>query len=350
MAIEELVSQSTRVLRAILVSIAMSAPTVAGDPPVVIAHRGASAYVPEHTLLAVTAAHTLGADYIEQDIVLSSDGVPVVLHDIHLETTTDVASRFPQRARADGRWYAIDFTLEELKTLNVSERRNHSNQRVFPERFPLIALPLQIPTLADEIMLIKGLNASRGTDTGYYIELKAPQFHRAAGYDIAAAVIAVLESHDLNHAEARVLLQCFDPITLQALHQSKQTPLPLIQLIGANSWDEADDTDYDSMRTVKGIEAIARYADGVGPWIPHLFEDDHVTPSGLVNAAHQHGLLVHPYTLRRDALALPAQSFDELQRRVFVDAGVDGAFSDFPDLTRDFIDRHWRNSAEPQSP
>ena len=108
--------------------------------PLVIAHRGASGYLPEHTLESAAYAHALGADYIEQDIVMSRDGTLVVLHDIHLETTTDVAARFPDRKRPDGRFYALDFTWDELRSLRVSERFDpKTGAAVFPRRFPAAA-------------------------------------------------------------------------------------------------------------------------------------------------------------------------------------------------------------------
>jgi glycerophosphoryl diester phosphodiesterase len=313
-------------------------PCIAAEGPLVVAHRGASGYVPEHTLLAVSLAHAMGADYIEQDTVLSQDGVPVVLHDIHLETTTDVALRFPDRSRPDGRWYAIDFTLAELKQLSVTERRDQSGNPVYPSRFPQQDLSLRIPTLAEEIRLIRGLNQSRNRDAGLYIEFKAPRFHTEAGMDIAARVLAVLEEHDLNNPGSKVILQCFDPRTLERLKREQLTPLPMIQLIADNSWGETAGVDFDAMRSPAGLAHIATYAQGIGPWIPHLFEAGD-SKSELVEEAHRHGLAVHPYTLRQDDLALPVESFDELQRRVIVDAAVDGIFSDFPDITRQFVDK-----------
>ena len=104
---------------------------------IVIAHRGASGYLPEHTLPAIAMAHAQGADYLEQDVVLSKDNVPMVLHDIHIDTVTDVARRFPDRKRADGRYYALDFTVAELKQLNASERFDPKHRR---RRLP-VALP-----------------------------------------------------------------------------------------------------------------------------------------------------------------------------------------------------------------
>ncbi|MDG1066648.1 MAG: glycerophosphodiester phosphodiesterase [Luminiphilus sp.] len=309
--------------------------------PIVIAHRGASAYLPEHTLPCVAAAHTLGADYIEQDIVLSRDGVPMVLHDIYLESTTNVAQQFPDRGRGDGRFYAIDFDLAELKTLSVHERVDFSGSAVFSDRFPLADLQLRIPTLSEEIILIEGLNKSRGMRTGYYIEMKSPAFHTAAGLDIARSTIEVLEAAGLHHENAAIFFQCFDPETLRYLKHDLNSPLPLIQLMGDNSWEEPPGVDFDLMGTEQGLDDVASYADGIGPWIPQLFKADGLTPSQLVGAAHARGLLVHAYTLRADSLESGFKSFEALHKGVFLDAGIDGVFSDFPDITREFIDSHF---------
>ena len=306
--------------------------------PILIAHRGASGYLPEHTLPAVVAAHTMGADYIEQDIVLSRDGVPLVLHDIYLETTTDVASKFPGRQRENGRFYAIDFDLPEIKTLSVRERTTADGKAVFPGRFPVVDMALRIPTLAEEITLISGLNQSRGMQTGYYVEMKAPAFHQAAGQDIAGITLDTLEQAGLNTKAAPVFLQCFDPNTLRYLKDELRTPLPLIQLVGDNGWSDPPGVDFQMMRSELGLDEVARYADGIGPWIPQLFEEDGMTPSRLVRAAHDRNLLVHTYTLRADSLEAGFEDFEALQAGVFSRAKVDGAFSDFPDLTRRFID------------
>jgi glycerophosphoryl diester phosphodiesterase len=313
--------------------------------PVVIAHRGASGYLPEHSLPAVVAAHVMGADYIEQDIVLSKDHVPVVLHDIYLEATTDVEVVFPNRARADGRFYAIDFLLTELKTLTLHERTDAQGSPVFPGRFPTADLPLRIPTLAEEVELILGLNQSRETQAGLYIELKAPQFHTQAGADIAGATLSVLTGYGLDGSDAPVVFQCFDPKTLIRLRQELGSPLPLIQLIADNSWNETPGIDFDAMRTEAGLAAVAEYANGIGPWLNHLFQSDGRTDSGLVSLAHSHELLVHTYTLRADELPENWADFSQLQEAVFVTVGVDGAFTDFPDLTRAFLDNLPANQA-----
>ena len=127
-----------------------------GGAPIVIAHRGASGYLPEHTLEAKVMAHAMGADFIEQDIVLSKDDVPVVLHDITVDTVSDVATRFPDRQREDGRYYALDFTLAELKQLRVTERFNaKTGRQVYAQRFPKDQSSFQIATLEEELQLIQ---------------------------------------------------------------------------------------------------------------------------------------------------------------------------------------------------
>tara|TARA_R110001592_G_scaffold363043_1_gene679718 strand:- start:205392 stop:206411 length:1020 start_codon:yes stop_codon:yes gene_type:complete len=313
--------------------------------PIVIAHRGASGYLPEHTLAAKAMAHAMGADYIEQDVVLSKDSIPVVLHDVYLESTTDVAARFPGRARADDRFYAMDFKLEELRALKVHERSTETADGrevpVYPQRFPLAQGLFGIPTLEEEIDLIAGLDQSRNRCTGLYIEFKAPNLHRQAGMDIVATVMDVLEEKGYASRSEQVFLQCFDPVTLQHLHRELKTPLPLIQLIGENSWGEDTDADYDQLRTPEGLAEIASYADGIGPWINHIYlgRDTSGAPilSDLIQHAHALKLVVHPYTLRRDELPAGVGSFDELLDIVFQQAGVDGVFTDFPDIVGNYL-------------
>ncbi|GGA67631.1 glycerophosphoryl diester phosphodiesterase [Neiella marina] len=298
----------------------------------VIAHRGASGQLPEHSLVAVAYAHATGSDYIEQDVVLSRDGIPIVLHDIHLDATTDVASKYPKRARADGRFYAIDFDLAELKTLELNERVNHqTKQRVYPTRFPLMQLGLRIPTLAEEIQLIQGLNQSTGMAVGIYPEIKAPDWHRSQGQDISAKVLAVLAHYGYTERHHAVYLQCFDANELQRIRHKLGSKLKLVQLIGENSWQEST-TNYDWLKSAQGISDIASYADGIGPWWPQLL-DNHQQPSSLVNYARDQQLIIHPYTFRTDQLPEWADSYQQWLE-VFVSVvKVDGVFTDFPKRT-----------------
>ncbi|AQA17542.1 glycerophosphodiester phosphodiesterase [Halioglobus japonicus] len=320
--------------------------SVASANPLVIAHRGASGYLPEHTLEAKAMAHAMGADFLEQDVVLTADGIPIVLHDIHLDPTTDVEERFPDRAREDGRYYALDFSLAEIRSLRAHERtvKRDTGEReaAYPGRFPLDTGHFTVPTLKEEIDLITGLNRSTGRHTGLYIELKAPQWHTQQGYDAAKAVLAVLEQTGYTDQSDRVILQCFDAATLRRLRHELNTPLPLIQLIADNSWGEDGDNDYDAMRTAAGIADIATYADGIGPWIPQLLTIDGASgaafSTGLAELAHEAGLVVHPYTLRADDLP-DGITVEQLHTALFELVKADGLFTDFPDLTRAFLDR-----------
>ncbi len=314
--------------------------------PILIAHRGASGYLPEHTLEAKALAHAMGADFIEQDVVLTNEGVPIILHDIYLDATTDVAGKFPGRERNDGRFYALDFSLEEIKSLRVHERSQRDSQgqevAVYAQRFPLGLGHFQIPTLREEIDMITGLNRSRGLQTGLYIELKAPRWHGEEGHDIAAAVIAILEQTSYDKRRKQVYLQCFDNSTLIRLRQEFATELPLIQLIADPCWGEDSDADFDFLRTPTGLAQVAQYADGIGPWIPHVIEsrsDGRLASTGLSLEARKQGLLVHPYTLRQEELPPGVEHLDDLHRALFDTAGVDGVFSDFPDLTRRYLDQ-----------
>lgn len=186
--------------------------------PIVIAHRGASGYLPEHSLEAKAMAHAMGADFIEQDVVLTRDGIPIVLHDIYLDGTTDVQQRFPGRARDDGRYYALDFSLDEIRTLRLHERSYRDDdgqeQAYFPLRFPLGQGEFHLPTLEEEIELLAGLDRSRGKTTGLYVELKAPLWHRLEGRDIASAVLDVLARTGYASKTEQVFLQCFNDQTL----------------------------------------------------------------------------------------------------------------------------------------
>ncbi|NUQ61111.1 MAG: glycerophosphodiester phosphodiesterase [Pirellulales bacterium] len=307
------------------------------ERPAVIAHRGASGYLPEHTLAAKAMAYAMGADYLEQDVVLTRDDCPIVLHDVQLDTVTDVADRFPSRARDDGRFYAIDFTLEEIKRLRVSERMDlRSRAPVFPSRFPAGKSDFRIPTLEEEIELVQGLNTSTGQNVGIYPEIKSPAWHRRQGKDISSIVLEVLRRYGYQGRDCRCYLQCFDAAELKRLRFELKTQLKLVQLIGENAWKETA-TDYEAIRTADGLREVAKYAEAIGPSISHVAADTAEPPgyaiTPLVRDAHAAGLAVHPYTFRADALPGYAASFEQLLRIFCDEVGVDGVFSDFPDRT-----------------
>jgi glycerophosphoryl diester phosphodiesterase len=314
-----------------------------GFHPIVIAHRGASGYLPEHTLEAKAFAHAQKPDFLEQDVALTRDDVPVIIHDHYLDTVTDVARVFPGRARKDGRYYAIDFTAAEVARLTVHERIDlATGKAVYPKRFPVTtALPLRIPTLEQEITFIEGLNRSTGREVGLYSELKVPWFHRAEGHDIERAVLDVFRRHGYLKRGANAYIQCFDPSSLKRLH-AMGVPLPLVQLIGHNEWNETPDCDYDAMLTPAGLAKIATYAQGIGPSIDQLAVlrgGRVVLRTDLVRRAHELGLVLHPYTVRVDELPPGVPSPDRVLDILFVGLGVDGTFSDFPDVAVEYLRR-----------
>lgn len=325
-------------LSSLVVSAIIAAMPIAPSPAVaaekiVIAHRGASGYLPEHTLAAKALAHGMGADFIEQDVVLTRDGVPVVLHDHYLDTVSDVAEKFPERKRTDGRYYAIDFTLAEIKTLSAFERIDlKTGKPVYPGRFPSGLSTFAIPTLEEELELIAGLNASRGKSAGIYPEIKAPAFHRSEGLDISKIVLGVLSKHGYAAKEDAVFVQCFDWNETQRIRNELGYKGRLVQLIAENAWNESPNVDFDYLRTPQGLREIAEVADGIGPWIPHVIGSDGI-PGELVRDAHEAGLALHPYTLRADELPVWAKNLDDAMERVLFAAGADGIFSDFPDLS-----------------
>lgn len=299
----------------------------------VIAHRGASGYLPEHTLEGAAMAHAMGADFIEQDVVLTRDDVLIVLHDLHLDAVTDVARRFAGRQRADGHHYAIDFTLEEIRSLRVHERLKADGSPEFPGRFPAATGTFRIPTLAEEIELIQGLNRSTGREAGLYIEPKAPAWHREQGKDLMAAVLQLLADYGFKGPQDKVLLQSFDPDALRYARDQLRSGLRMVQLIGENSWRESA-ADFDFLRSPEGLVGIAEYAQGIGPWLPQVIDISDVRTSDisdLVGRAHQLGLFVHAYTLRADQLPSSIGSMAEAVRILVGEAGLDGVFTDHPD-------------------
>lgn len=312
-----------------LVFITVLSGCAATTTPLVIAHRGASGYLPEHTLEAAILAFQQGADFIEQDLVLSKDGIPVVLHDIHLDTVTDVKTKYPTRQRNDGRFYAIDFTLAELKTLRVHERQTLKGQQVYPNRYQGSS-HFTIATFEEQIELIQQLNRQFNKNVGFYPEIKSPAWHQVQGVDISNIVFNLLRKHQLDDENKAIYVQCFDFSELKRIRHELKANVKLIQLIGENSWKEST-TDYDHLKTAQGLTEIATVAQGIGPWIPQLIDLKTMQPTSLMPSAHQAGLDVHPYTFRVDALPnnlTKTQALDTL----FQQLKVDGVFSDFPDV------------------
>ena len=312
--------------------------------PLIIAHRGASGYLPEHTLEAKALAYGMGADYLEQDVVASRDDQLLVLHDIHLDRVTDVAERFPDRHRADGRFYARDFDLEEIRSLRAWERlSSNGSDAVFPNRYPAKSGNFRVPSFEDELEMIAGLNRSSGRTVGVYPEIKRPAWHQANGVDLSAKLLEVLDQFDYRTASDPVFVQCFDASEVERLRHELNCELPLIQLIGNNDWHESA-TDYEQLRTEEGMAQVAKSADGIGPGLWHLYTlaeiDGQPVSTGLVSLAHSLGLAVHPYTFRADQLP---PGFESLKVAVlwFTETlGIDGLFTDFPDQAIEALAGH----------
>ena len=303
--------------------------------PIVIAHRGASGYLPEHTLEGKALAYGLGADYLEQDVVATRDARLVVLHDLHLDDVTDVASRFPGRRRADGRHYAIDFALAELQQLAVSERRSPGSLSArFPQRFPPDAALFRIATLEQELALIAGLNKSMRRTVGIYPEIKHPRWHHDHGIDLGRLLLDALAAHGYTNAESPAFVQCFDAAELQRVREGLKCRLKLVQLVG-------EEAEYAPLLTDEGLARVACYADALGPSYKQLIaaRGFPLRRSALAEAAQRARLMLHPYTFRRDDLPSFATDFEELLHAFFRDVGVDGLFCDQPDIAVRVRDR-----------
>ncbi|MBI5767386.1 MAG: glycerophosphodiester phosphodiesterase [Verrucomicrobia bacterium] len=316
-----------------------SALAVAAEPrPLVIAHRGASGYLPEHTLAAKAYAHALCADFIEQDLVLTKDDVPVVLHDIYLDTVSDVATRFPDRKRADGRYYALDFTLAEIKQLRVAERFNaKTGAPVYAKRYASAASPseFRVSTLEEELQLIQGLNRSTGRHAGIYPEIKQPTWHREQGREISKIVLPILARYGYAGKDAPCFLQCFELTEVRRIRRELGWQGRIVMLLNARG-KERDGVDHDRLCTAAGIKEIAEVADGIGPAIGRVVTwtaTGERKVSDLVKLAHEAKLVVHGYTIRLDELPKGCPGSDELHAALFRGAGVDGMFSDFTDVT-----------------
>lgn len=292
-------------------------PSLTGDRPLVIAHRGASGYLPEHTLEAYALAIDLGADFIEPDLVLTKDGHLVARHDDYLSTTTDVAERlaFAKRKRTrHGRtdWFVDDFTLAELKRLRA--------RQAFPKRNQSFDGRFEIPTFDEVVALVRKKSIEQGRAIGIYPETKKPSQFAEAGLDFVPPLVAALQRHGLNTADAPVFVQSFEPEIL--LRLSDRLAVPLVLLVYP---DQAG-------RPNLAMEDYAGVIAGVGPH-KGLLLDAQGQDSGFVARAHALGLQVHPWTHRADQLP-PGLPDTRSELEALYRLGVDGVFSDFPDIAQ----------------
>ncbi|MDZ7630180.1 MAG: glycerophosphodiester phosphodiesterase [Gemmatimonadaceae bacterium] len=311
----------------------LDAPTRA-PLPIVIGHRGASGDRPEHTLESYAYAVSVGADYIEPDLVSTKDGVLVARHENEIGGTTDVAQKFADRKRTqviDGDtisgWWTEDFTLAELKTLRARERiasRGHT----FDGQF-------EIPTFDEVLNLAVRLGRERGRAVGVYPETKHPSHFRRIGLSLEEKMLASLRRVGWDKRTSPVFVQSFEIGNLVRLRP--MTRLRIVQLVNvAGAPPDSAAVTYASMQTPAGLQRVRRYADGIGAAKELILrrgaDGQPTAPTPLVRDAHAAGLLVHIWTLRSDPPFLPAMWAGDAaaEVRAFARAGVDGLFTDFP--------------------
>lgn len=354
---------------------AQSAPTLSGQPPLVIAHRGASGYLPEHTLEGYRRAIALGADFIEPDLVSTKDGVLVVRHEPMLSGTTDVADRPEFAGRKTTRkldgiettdWFANDFTLAEIKTLRAKQ--------VFADRDQSHNGKYEIPTFQEVIDLAKAESARTGRTIGIYPETKHPTYHAALGLAFEDKLLDMLTDAGWTQKSSPVFIQSFETANLKYLR--KKTQLRLVQLVDGDGVDKdgkvtlaapfdrpydfavlGDSRTFPDMLSPEGLKEIATYADGVGPWKVYLIgarqtigpdgkpkdlngdgkidERDRnvIAPTNVVKDAHAAGLVVHPWAYRSEAHRLAADYNNDpvAEYKAHLALGIDGMFTDFTD-------------------
>ncbi|HEU4489506.1 MAG TPA: glycerophosphodiester phosphodiesterase [Jiangellales bacterium] len=323
--------------------------------PTVVGHRGASGYRPEHTLEAYRLAVALGADYVEPDLVPTKDGVLVARHENEIGGTTDVATRpeFADRRTTkvvDGvsftGWFTEDFTLAELKTLRAKERIPD----IRPQNTAYDGL-YEVPTLQEVIDLTREESRRTGRTIGIYPETKHPTYFDSIGLSLEEELVRVLTRNGLNRPNAKVFVQSFETTNLRELAGPLKLRTPVVQLIAGSGapYDlvaAGDPRTYADLITPAGLAEIATYADGIGPdknrVIPRDASGALTNPTTLVDDAHGAGLLVHPYTFRSENTFLPldfrigtdprAYGDAIAEYLVFYEVGVDGVFSDNPDV------------------
>ena len=351
-------------------------PTLTGEKPLVIGHRGASGYLPDHTLEGYRKAIEQGADFIEPDLVATKDGVLVARHEPNITTTTDVAQRAEFAARKSTKmvdgvleegWFASDFILAELKTLRavqpLAERDQSHNGKY------------QVPTFEEVLDLARTESVRLNRSIGVYTETKHLTYHAGLGLALEDRLLAVLGKHGYTSKSAPVIVQSFEVANLKYLRSKSQ--VRLVQLVDANDvnadgsidltapydkpYDFAvagDSRTFASLLTPAGLKEVKSYADGIGPWKPYLIPSKQVDANNdgkpddlngdgklderdrvmmpatdVLKNAHAAGLFVHPYTFRSEArrLASNFKGDPKAEYRLFYELGVDGVFSDFPD-------------------
>lgn len=256
-----------------------------------------------------------------------------MLHDLHLDEISDVAERFPGRARADGRHYVVDFELAELGRLRVTERSDARGRPAFAERFRSRHTMFRIATFEQEIELVRELNRLTACDVGLYTEIKHPAFHREHGIDLGARVLETLAHHGYDSPADRVFVQCFDGAELERLRATTRARPRLVRLVEAGC----------ALEPARGWRAVAGHAEAVGCAYTDLIElrdgGRQLGATALARTLRDAGLAIHAYTLRRDAPGAFRGDFEALLEFLFHDVGIDGVFTDHPDIALRVRDR-----------
>ena len=352
--------------------------TLDGNQPLVVAHRGASGYLPEQTLEAYQKAIDLGADVVEPDLIVTKDGVLIARHDPNLAFSTDVASRaeFASRKRVDWPvdgekqtgWFAHDFTLAEIKKLGAISTDAERPQQ-FNGQYKVI-------TFQELVDLVKAQSTKLRRTIAVYPETKNPTYHRDLGLPIEERLITLINAAGWNSKTAPILVQSFEPGSLKEM-KNKGLNTRLVQLIDADDYDlkagtltyaapydrpydwfkSGDKRLFSSMVTPAGLAEIKTYADGIGPWKPYIIpvkgqldasgnlhdingdgkanlnDASSQTPTTLITDAHKAGLFVHAYTFRNEKRRLTADASGDPKAEylLYYRLGLDGVFSDFAD-------------------
>jgi glycerophosphoryl diester phosphodiesterase len=366
---------------AVLLSAAPAAARHDREGPLVIGHRGAAGYLPDHTLAGYRLAIRLGADYVEPDLVSTKDGVLIARHEPNISATTNVAahpefaSRFRTGVNVDGAlengWFASDFTWKEIQTLRAVQP--------LPERSKRYDGRFRIPSFEQVLKLVKRQSTRRHRTVGVYPETKHPTYHKNLGLPLEGKLVSMLRRFGLDRRRAPVFIQSFEQSNLKQLN--RMTDVRLVQLVDANDVNPDGSLDYtapfdrpydwtvsgDPVLTARtfgffatnaGLDEIRTYADGIGPWKRYIvstaavdtngdgtFGDENgdgnvdeadrtlLPPTDLIQRAHARGLLVHTWTFRNEPKRLAAgyRGIPVEEYLQFYELGIDGVFSDFPD-------------------
>jgi glycerophosphoryl diester phosphodiesterase len=341
-----------------LAALAAALPAVAAPPPLIIGHRGAAGERPEHTAMGYRLAIAEGADFIEPDLVMTKDGVLIARHENEIGATTDVAAHPEFAARRttktiDGHtvtgWFSEDFTLAEIRTLRARER--------LPELRPGNAAydgHGGILTFQEVIDLAGTEGVKAGRTVGVYAELKHPTYFARVGLPMEPRFIATIRANGLASRSSPFIFECFEMGALKTVRRAVDVrTVFLMDSAGAPADLVAagDKRTYADLTTPAALKAIAAFADGIGPAksliVPRDREDRSLTPTRLIQDAHAAGLVVHPFTFRSENAFLPAElrrgdagaadakrqiGDAEAEYRTFFTLGVDGLFTDFPDV------------------